>query len=64
MTICLLKTKMMNKDFAEYIIDKLTELLIKQDFEDKKKGKATYVKKTRAYKDLIKLVKDMESESK
>lgn len=55
---------MMNKDFAEYIIDKLTELLIKQDFEDKKKGKATYVKKTRAYKDLIKLVKDMESESK
>lgn len=57
------KTKM-NKDIIEYIIDKLTELLIKQDFEDKKKGKATYVKKTRAYKDLIKLVKDMESEEK
>ena len=54
----------MNKDIMDYIIDKLTELLIKQDFEDKKKGKATYVKKTRAYKDLIKLIKDMEVELK
>ena len=52
----------MNKDIMDYIVDKLTELLIKQDFEDKKKGKATYVKKTRAYKDLIKLIKDMEVE--
>jgi len=42
----------------EYVIEKLTELLIKQDFEDKKKGKATYVKKTRAYKDLIKFIKE------
>ena len=54
----------MNKDIMDYIVDKLTELLIKQDFEDKKKGKATYVKKTRAYKDLIKLIKDMEVELK
>ena len=46
----------------EYIIQKLTELLIKQDIEDKKKGKATYVKKTRVYKDLIKLVKEVEYE--
>ena len=52
----------MNKDIMDYIVDKLTELLIKQDFEDKKKGKPTYVKKTRAYKDLIKLIKDMEVE--
>lgn len=44
----------------EYTIVKLTELLIKQDIEDKKKGKATYVKKTRAFKDLIKLLKDIE----
>lgn len=44
----------------EFIITKLTELLIKQDIEDKKKGKATYVKKTRCYKDLIKLVKEIE----
>ena len=44
----------------EYVIEKLTELLIKQDFEDKKKGKVTYVKKTQAFKDLIKLLKEIE----
>ena len=43
----------------EFIIEKLTELLIKQDIEDKQKGKETYVKKTRAFKDLIKLVKEV-----
>lgn len=44
----------------EVIIEKLTELLIKQDFEDKKKGKTTYVKKTSCYKDLIKFFKEIE----
>lgn len=44
----------------EIIIDKLTELLIKQDFEDKKKGKQTYIKKTSCYKDLIKFFKEIE----
>ncbi len=44
----------------DYAIIKLTELLIKQDIEDKKKGKATYVKKTRVYRDLIKLLKEIE----
>lgn len=38
----------------EFIIEKLTELMIKQDFEDKKKNKTTYVKKVEAYRDLIK----------
>lgn len=38
----------------EQILEELTKLLIKQDMEDKKKGKDTYVKKTRIYKDLIK----------
>ena len=42
----------------EYVIEKLTKLLIKQDFEDKKKGKETYIKKTTAYKDLIKFIKE------
>ena len=46
----------------DYIIEKLTELLIKQDMEDKQKGKITYVKKTRVYKDLIKLVKEVDYE--
>lgn len=44
----------------DYAIEKLTALLIQQDIEDKKKGKTTYVKKTRAFKDLIKLLKEME----
>ena len=42
----------------DYAITKLTELLIKQDIEDKKMGKDTYVKKTQCYKDLINLLKD------
>lgn len=46
----------------DFIIEKLTELLIKTDIEDKQKGKETYVKKTRCYKDLIKLVKEVDYE--
>lgn len=41
----------------EDVVKVLTELLIKQTFEDKKKGKDTYVKKTRIYKDLIEYFK-------
>ena len=47
------------EELKEFIITKLTELLIKTDIEDKQKGKNTYVKKTRAFKDLIKLVKEV-----
>ena len=50
------------EDTLDFIIEKLTELLIKTDFEDKRKKSDTYVKKTRAYKDLIKLCKDMKGE--
>ena len=41
----------------EFIIDKLTELIIKQDEEDKKKGVA-YIKKIDAYRDSIKFIKE------
>ena len=41
----------------EFIIDKLTELMIKQDFEDRKNKKTTYIKKVDAYRDLIKFFK-------
>lgn len=44
---------------VDYAIEKLTELLIKQEFEDRGKQKDTYVKKTECYKDLIKLLKDI-----
>lgn len=49
---------MANKN--ERIIEELTELLIKQDFIDKQKGKETYVKKTRIYKDLIQWFKEQQ----
>lgn len=42
----------------EYIIEKLTELLIKTDIEDKKRGTSTYVKKTAIYRDLIQFLKE------
>ena len=44
------------------IVDKLNELLIKQHIIEKQKGKTTYVKKTRVYKDLIKWFKSLEEE--
>ena len=40
-------------DTFEFIIEKLTKLLIEQEFEDKNKGRKTYVKKTQCYKNLI-----------
>ena len=46
----------------DFIIGKLTELLIETDFEDKERGKIRYIKKTRVYKDLIKLFKDLKYE--
>lgn len=44
----------------EFIIEKLTELLIQTDIENKQRGKERYVKKTQCYKDLIKIVKEFQ----
>lgn len=49
----------MNEELIDYAINKLTELQMKAEFEDRKRGKPRYIKKTRAYKDLIKLLKDL-----
>lgn len=43
----------------DLLIEEFTKLLIKQAVEDDKKGKPTYIKKTRVYKDLIKLIKQL-----
>lgn len=43
----------------DYAIEVLTKLYIEQNFKDKQKGKYTYVKKSRAYKDLIDLLKEV-----
>lgn len=47
------------EELIDYAIGKLTERLIQQEFEDKIKKKTTYVKKTRAFKDLIHLLKEV-----
>ena len=46
----------------EYAIEKLTELLIKQDIKDKKEGKRELISKFEAFKSLIKLLKEVENE--
>ena len=50
------------KELIDEAIYKLTQLQIEQEFKDREKGKATYVKKTRAYKDLVQLLKDFRRE--
>lgn len=47
------------EELIEYAIEKLTQLKIKTDFEDRKRKKVRYVKKTQAYQDLINLLKEM-----
>ena len=46
-------------ELPKFAVSKLTELLIKEDFEEKKTGKIIYVKKSQAYRDLIKLIKEV-----
>ncbi|MBR5303459.1 MAG: hypothetical protein IKU37_01365 [Candidatus Gastranaerophilales bacterium] len=41
----------------DFIIDKLTELLIKTDFEERQNKQEIYIRKTSAYRDIIKLLK-------
>lgn len=48
-------------ELIDYAITKLTEILIKENFKEKKTGKTTYVKKKRAYKDIIQLLEDIKS---
>ena len=51
------QVKLVKKNIREELIEELTRLLIKQDFYDKENNVDKYVKKTRIFKDLIKLVK-------
>lgn len=52
----------MNEELIDYAIEKLTKLLIEAHFEDETRGKIRYVKKVQAYKDLVKLLKDIKKE--
>lgn len=43
----------------EEVIDKLRELELKTEIENRKNGKIRYVSKVSAYKDLIRLLEDV-----
>lgn len=49
-------------ELINYAIDKLLQLRIQAEFEDKKRGKKRYVSKVSAYNDLIKLLRDLYEE--
>lgn len=57
MIIRIRKLNNMNPNLKEDLIVELTRLLIKTDFYEQEKQVDVYIKKTRVYKDLIKLVK-------
>ena len=46
----------------DYAIDKLIELRIKTEWEDRERNKKRYVSKRSAYNDLIKLLEDLKYE--
>ena len=46
-------------EIIDYAIEKLKELKIKAEFEDRCRGKKRYVSKVSAYKDLIKLLEEL-----
>ena len=46
-----------------YAIEKLTELLIKQDLKDKQVGRKELISKVSAYKSLIDLLKGLNNEN-
>lgn len=48
----------MKEETKNYIIEKLTQLLIQTDFYERENGVDVYIKKKQAYQDLIKLVKE------
>lgn len=52
----------MSMELKEFLIEKLTSLKIKAEFENRKKGKIKYVSVTSVYQDLIKLLKEFEWE--
>lgn len=52
---------MENSETIDFCIDKLTELLLKQHYEDKKTGRQAKITKVNAYRDLIKFLKNIKN---
>lgn len=46
-------------DIIEYAIEKLYELKVKAEFQDRQRGKKRYVSKCSAYQDLINLLEEL-----
>ena len=46
-------------EIIEYVIEKLYQLKVKAEFEDRQRGKKRYVSKTSAYQDLINLLEEL-----
>ena len=49
----------MNKDIIDYIIEKLYELKVKAEWEDRQRKKKRWVSKVSAYQDLIKFMEEL-----
>ena len=52
----------MNEELIDYMIGELTKYQIKTHCEDMQRGKKRYVLKEQAYKDLVKLLKEIKKE--
>ncbi len=50
---------MENIQLIDYVINKLYELRIQAEIEDRQRGKVRYVSKRSAYNDLIKLLEEL-----
>lgn len=51
-----------HEEMIDYAIYKLTQLKIKTEFEDRQRGKKRYVSKASAFRDVIKLLKEVQYE--
>lgn len=49
----------LERDILDYIIEKLIELKIQAEFEDRQRGKKRWISKTSAYQDLIDLLGEL-----
>lgn len=52
----------MEKLLIDYAIEKLYQLKVQAEFEDRQRGKIRYVSKRSAYNDLIKLLEELYNE--
>lgn len=50
---------MLEKNAIDYVIEKLYQLRVKAEFEDRQRGKKRWVSKVSAYQDLINLLEEL-----